>query len=457
VYPDSSWENPENMGTPDIDQLTAEETALLQEMRSKLTPEEGAMPTWTLMRFIRARKMKVDDAIRQFRSTQDFRESNPHADGHVNKFRENIRQPSARANSEGCPSADGIEIYPMLRLLEQDPLEGVFRTFCAHANFGHGKDGRPIYIERTGMCSTRVATMLKHIKPRDVIRRHIRQQELAVARMEEASAKQGRRIGKQILIFDLEGLSLYPNPKAMAIFKEVLKIDAEFYPETLGVHFLINAPFFFQGIWSLVRGWLDPVTATKFHILGKNYSTTLLEHIDASQLPVEYGGTSSFVLEYPRDELPEGEKFAEELRTYVAAEGAAAEGAVAEGAAAERGGVQRSRSTTVQRSRSTTIHSAPRAKLSSTTAPSTSSRQTMNHAHVAPPAPSPALAAATGIYPAADDTSSTVGRILLYVAITTPAVAGLLYTAYSNSSWEVTAKNATHILLLYILLAVYAF
>jgi hypothetical protein len=44
-------------------------------------------------------------------------------------------------------------------------------------------------------------------------------------------------------------------------------------------------------VWAMVKPFLDPVVKSKIFILGSNYRSTLLEHIDADSLPAEYGGT----------------------------------------------------------------------------------------------------------------------------------------------------------------------
>lgn len=46
----------------------------------------------------------------------------------------------------------------------------------------------------------------------------------------------------------------------------------------------------FTPLWALLRPWLDPVTRAKFHVLGSNYQSVLLEYIDPEELPEEYGG-----------------------------------------------------------------------------------------------------------------------------------------------------------------------
>ena len=76
----------------------------------------------------------------------------------------------------------------------------------------------------------------------------------------------------------------------------MLRIDQEYYPETLSEHFIINSPYIFSAIWSLIKGWLDPVTAAKFHILGADYAGMLRERIKPEHLLQEYGGTNPYEL-----------------------------------------------------------------------------------------------------------------------------------------------------------------
>lgn len=53
----------------------------------------------------------------------------------------------------------------------------------------------------------------------------------------------------------------------------------------------INAPWAFTSVWSLVKGWLDPVTVAKITILGHNYQSTLHAQIPKENLPSFLGGT----------------------------------------------------------------------------------------------------------------------------------------------------------------------
>ncbi len=88
-------------------------------------------------------------------------------------------------------------------------------------------------------------------------------------------------------------------------------IDEAYYPERLEQFFMINAPWFFSGIWAVIRPWLDPITARKIQILGTDFLPTLREYIDDSQIPIELGGTrENFAWQFPASRT-EGDEFLE--------------------------------------------------------------------------------------------------------------------------------------------------
>lgn len=59
-----------------------------------------------------------------------------------------------------------------------------------------------------------------------------------------------------------------------------------------GKFYLINAPWGFSTAFSVIKGYLDEVTAKKIHILGSSYKSALLEQIPAENLPKKFGGLS---------------------------------------------------------------------------------------------------------------------------------------------------------------------
>ncbi|KAJ8116046.1 hypothetical protein ONZ43_g4525 [Nemania bipapillata] len=68
------------------------------------------------------------------------------------------------------------------------------------------------------------------------------------------------------------------------------------YPETLGVVLIHNAPFVFWGIWNVVKGWLDPVIASKINFTRKPID--LLHFIPEESLQTYYGGKDAWEYEY---------------------------------------------------------------------------------------------------------------------------------------------------------------
>lgn len=59
----------------------------------------------------------------------------------------------------------------------------------------------------------------------------------------------------------------------------------------MGKFYIINAPWGFSTVWSLVKGWLDEATVAKIHVLGSDYKKSLLEQVPADSLPEFLGGS----------------------------------------------------------------------------------------------------------------------------------------------------------------------
>jgi hypothetical protein len=74
--------------------------------------------------------------------------------------------------------------------------------------------------------------------------------------------------------------------------KFMIKCFEANYPESLGVCIVHKAPWVFQGIWKIIRGWLDPVVASKVHFT--NSVTDLEAYIDKSQIISELGGNDPY-------------------------------------------------------------------------------------------------------------------------------------------------------------------
>lgn len=205
---------------------------------------------------------------------------------------------------EGCP-----DLTPENVINDEDPYEHIYREYMPHANVGHSKNGFPIYWEETGLISSRFGDIEKVISADQLTCRHVRQQEYMFrVRCKRASDYYKKHIDRQVIVMNLNSISYALHTAALSVFKRTLTMDEAYYPERLEVLYMINAPWFFTGIWAMVKPWIDPVTANKIHIIGGNYMDTLREHIDDSQIPAEWGGKrENFPWQYPESRTEDDE------------------------------------------------------------------------------------------------------------------------------------------------------
>ncbi|KAL5726126.1 hypothetical protein ACHQM5_009196 [Ranunculus cassubicifolius] len=96
------------------------------------------------------------------------------------------------------------------------------------------------------------------------------------------------------VISDLQGWG-YSNCDMRASLV-ALSILQDYYPERLGKLFVVNVPQIFMAVWKLVYPFIDSNTRTKISFVEKSkVRSTLLQKIDESQLPENYGGKLTLV------------------------------------------------------------------------------------------------------------------------------------------------------------------
>lgn len=78
--------------------------------------------------------------------------------------------------------------------------------------------------------------------------------------------------------------------------KFMIKCFEANYPESLGSVLVYKAPWVFQGIWKIIKGWLDPVVASKVHFA--NNVDELDEFIPRSKIIKELGGDEDWTYKY---------------------------------------------------------------------------------------------------------------------------------------------------------------
>jgi len=161
-----------------------------------------------------------------------------------------------------------------------------------HDFHGYGKRQHVIYYDR--ICYTNPYDLTKYFTDKEIQIHHIQMQET----VDWLKAEKAREIGgmnyRTLIIIDCEDLSRH-HLANREVLNSVFAIDQNYYPETVYKIFIINAPFIFKMIWTIVKPMLHPLTQAKFQILGgqSDYLPKLKECIDDDQIPKYLGGSCS--------------------------------------------------------------------------------------------------------------------------------------------------------------------
>jgi hypothetical protein len=152
------------------------------------------------------------------------------------------------------------------------------------------QDGRPVYIEKLGKID--LTAMYKITTGERMLQNLVTEYEkLADPRLPACSRKAGKLLETCCTIMDLKGVGVTSIPSVYGYVRQASEISQNYYPERLGKLYLINAPWGFSSVFSVVKGFLDPVTVNKIHVLGSGYRSELLAQVPAENLPVEFGGS----------------------------------------------------------------------------------------------------------------------------------------------------------------------
>ncbi|KUJ10669.1 uncharacterized protein LY89DRAFT_689321 [Mollisia scopiformis] len=238
---------------------TPEQDAQVHQLRMKLEAAgyTDRLDTLTLLRFLRARKFDVALSEKMFVDCEKWRKD--------------------------------TDLDNLVRTWDYKEKPEVFKYYPQYYH-KTDKDGRPVYIEQLGNID--LAAMYKITTSERMLNNlAVEYERLADPRLPACSRKSGTLLETCCTIMDLKGVGITKVSSVYSYVKQASAISQNYYPERLGRLYLINAPWGFSGVFNVVKGWLDPVTVEKIHVLGSGYQKELLSQVPAENLPKMFGGS----------------------------------------------------------------------------------------------------------------------------------------------------------------------
>jgi hypothetical protein len=240
--------------------LTVEQQHILDKFKKELEAAGYYDPKRhddaTLLRFLRARKFDLEKAKAMFINNEEWRKS------------------------------FGVEdIVKNFDFKEKAEVDKYYPRFYHKTD----KEGRPVYIEQLGKIDVNA---LYAITSKDRLLQHLvwEYEKFIDERLPICSAQIGHLVETSCTIMDLKNVGIGTFYKVKDYVFAAAKIGQDQYPECMGKFYIINAPFMFSTVWSLIKPWLDEVTVAKIDILGSNYIEVLRTQIPEENLPASLGG-----------------------------------------------------------------------------------------------------------------------------------------------------------------------
>ncbi|KAJ5564467.1 hypothetical protein N7513_000709 [Penicillium frequentans] len=264
-----------------------------QQALQDMKPEEIRTAFWNmvkhdhpdalLLRFLRARKWDVKKALVMLVSTMRWRLQDMHVDDDI------------MANGEAAALKQSQSSDPA----EKKKGEDFLFQLRMGKSFLHGVDkfGRPI-------CVVRVRLHKANDQDVESLER------FTVYTIETARLLLAPPVETATIIFDMTDFGM--SNMDYAPVKFMIKCFEANYPESLGSVLIHKAPWLFSSIWSVIKGWLDPVVAAKIHFTKTRQDLEAI--IPPGQIMKELEGDENWEYKYP--EVEEGEnKLMEDTET----------------------------------------------------------------------------------------------------------------------------------------------
>ncbi|TKA67897.1 hypothetical protein B0A55_09712 [Friedmanniomyces simplex] len=225
-------------------------------------------PDALLLRFLRARKWDVHAALVMLISTMHWRSQEMHVDDDIMLRGEQHALHESLSSSNPAEKKEGADFLAQLRMGK---------------SFLHGtdKDGRPC-------CYVRVRLHKQGEQSEKSLERY------TVYTIETARMLLRPPVDTATIVFDMTDFTMANMDYTPVKF--MIKCFEANYPESLGSVLVYKSPWLFQGIWKIIKGWLDPVVASKVHFASN--VEDLSQWIPKNQISRELGGTEEYAYSY---------------------------------------------------------------------------------------------------------------------------------------------------------------
>ncbi|KAF6823284.1 sec14 cytosolic factor [Colletotrichum plurivorum] len=235
----------------------------------------------TLLRYLRARRWVPEDALTQFKETEDWRKASD-IDTLYHTIDLDAYEQSRRLYPQWTGRRDrrGIPLY----LYEIKHLDS--KTV---ANY-----------EKSGKDSTFSKAKWDGKTPTGLLRLFALYENLTRFTQPLSTQLQDREhpdapITLSTNIVDISGVSLKQFWNLKGHMQAASQLATAHYPETLDRIFIIGAPVFFSTVWGWIKRWFDPITVSKIFILSPHeVLPTLEQFVEPRNIPKQYGGQLEF-------------------------------------------------------------------------------------------------------------------------------------------------------------------
>jgi len=169
----------------------------------------------------------------------------------------------------------------------QFPREQEYKRIWPNGIHGFGKEGNLVYVDRVGAVDPGKLMGTGGFTIDDVQNFHIQMMESVDRQKELQYAATGVVKYKNIVVLDLAGMGMaHLGTKFTTPMKAFIKIDQEYYPESLFQMVVCHAGWVVKSLWALVSPFIDPITKERIKFGEKH----IPEVVDLEQIPVGLGG-----------------------------------------------------------------------------------------------------------------------------------------------------------------------